>query len=77
MIFALIRMGDSNIEQITLEILVDNDRHISQQRVKIDYGAHNVWTIVAFSLVYAVLSLTAFLGNSLVIWIIRKLFLCL
>ena len=68
--FVLTKM-DESIDKITFEILLDYEGDISQ--VKVDFGAHSVWTIVAFSLVYAVLSLTAFLGNSLVIWVICKI----
>lgn len=37
-----------------------------------DYGDHSVWTIVSWSIVYGLLSLTAFVGNSVVVWIICK-----
>ena len=37
-----------------------------------DFGAHSVWTIVSLSIVYGLLSLTAFVGNTLVIWVICK-----
>ncbi len=37
------------------------------------YGSHSVGTIVSLSLVYGLLSLTATVGNGIVIWIIRKL----
>jgi hypothetical protein len=39
---------------------------------KVDFGQHSVFTIVFLSIVYAILSLSAFTGNSLVIWIISK-----
>ena len=38
-----------------------------------EFGAHSVWTIVSLSIVYGLLSLTAFVGNMLVIWVICKL----
>ena len=38
-----------------------------------EFGAHSVWTIVSLSIVYGLLSLTAFVGNTLVIWVICKL----
>jgi hypothetical protein len=39
---------------------------------KVDFGRHSVSTIVFLSIIYAILSLSAFSGNSLVIWIISK-----
>ena len=37
-----------------------------------NYGQHSLVTIVSLSIVYGLLSLMAFLGNSIVIWIICK-----
>ena len=50
-------------------------REISKEIV--DFGAHSPWTIVAFSLVYAALSLTALTGNLLVLYLIRKQYIYL
>jgi hypothetical protein len=41
----------------------------------VDFSQHSVSTIVFLSIVYALLSLSAFSGNSLVVWIISKLFI--
>ena len=40
-----------------------------------NYGQHSLVTIVSLSIVYGLLSLMAFLGNSIVIWIICKYYL--
>ena len=37
-----------------------------------NYGQHSLVTIVSLSILYGLLSLMAFLGNSIVIWIICK-----
>ena len=37
-----------------------------------EFQKHSVWTIVSLSIVYGLLSLTAFVGNTLVIWVICK-----
>lgn len=47
----------------------ENANNLTERR---DYGDHSVWTIVSLSVVYGLLSLTAFVGNTLVIWIICK-----
>ena len=39
---------------------------------EVDYGEHSVGTIISLSIAYGLLSLTAFVGNFIVIWIICK-----
>ena len=39
---------------------------------KVDFGLHSTYTIIFLSTIYIILSLSAFSGNSIVIWIISK-----
>ncbi len=38
----------------------------------VDFGQHSLFTLIFLSTIYAILSLSALAGNSIVIWIISK-----
>jgi hypothetical protein len=58
----------SRMRKLTTPILMSD----TLDAAKVDFGRHSVSTIVFLSIIYAILSLSAFSGNSLVIWIISK-----
>jgi len=47
-----------------------NNDSMSANSTEVDYGEHSVGTIISLSIAYGLLSLTAFVGNFIVIWII-------
>ena len=49
-----------------------NNDSMSENSTEVDYGEHSVGTIISLSIAYGLLSLTAFVGNFIVIWIICK-----
>ena len=49
-----------------------NNDSMSANSTEVDYGEHSVGTIISLSIAYGLLSLTAFVGNFIVIWIICK-----
>ena len=49
-----------------------NNDSMTANFTEVDYGEHSVGTIISLSIAYGLLSLTAFVGNFIVIWIICK-----
>ena len=64
-------LGNFSAAEAQADTRIDSINSSSIEKVR-DFGAHSVWTIVSLSIVYGLLSLTAFVGNTLVIWVICK-----
>ena len=56
---------------LTKKCKMNNDS-MTANFTEVDYGEHSVGTIISLSIAYGLLSLTAFVGNFIVIWIICK-----
>ena len=63
---------ETNVSLGNFSAQTDTMIDLENDKVSRDFGAHSVWTIVSLSIVYGLLSLTAFVGNTLVIWVICK-----
>ena len=53
----------------------ENENSTTSNEADVNFGQHNLTAIILLSLIYGLLSLTACVGNLLVIWIIGKCFL--
>ncbi len=67
-----VRVNFSDFTAINRSVLLSNFNSSAKNAPNAKFGDHSVATIVSLSLVYGLLSLTATIGNGVVIWIIRK-----